>query len=315
MPKFSVIIPVFNRPALVREAIDSVLSQTYRDFEVIAVDDASTDETPLVLKNYVPAIHVITLPTQSGCEVARNAGAAAAHGDYLVFLDSDDLLFSWALETYDLAITATRQPALLVSRLACFAQGPPTPAAGGPGDTVDIVVFKDYLSRDRTVIPSFSMIVVRRDLVASVNGFRQSTATTFNASDQDFLLRVGCHGPAVLIENPRTIAYRVHAGNSVRNIRRMCEGMQRLVDAERRGCYPGGRQRQLDRRAVIGKEVFWWSQHALLQGQPGPALKLFAAGFDMVLAKVMQRLRNPRRGSMPITRLSRRDPHPNTAAD
>ena len=86
----SVIIPTYNRAALVREAIDSVLSQTYRPFELIVVDDGSTDATGGILSQYGRAITVITA-VHSGPSAARNRGIRACRGDFIAFLDSDDI--------------------------------------------------------------------------------------------------------------------------------------------------------------------------------------------------------------------------------
>ncbi len=88
--KISVIIPVYNRAAAIRRAIDSVLAQSYSAHEIIVVDDASTDDTPYVLQQYAEKIRLIALPENCGVSSARNAGIQAASGDWLAFLDSDD---------------------------------------------------------------------------------------------------------------------------------------------------------------------------------------------------------------------------------
>jgi glycosyltransferase involved in cell wall biosynthesis len=90
MSLVSVIIPTHNRAALLAEAIDSVLQQTFSDFELIIVDDGSTDDTPQVVAAYDdPRIVYIR---QDGQErgAARNRGVAAAHGEFITFLDDDD---------------------------------------------------------------------------------------------------------------------------------------------------------------------------------------------------------------------------------
>jgi glycosyltransferase involved in cell wall biosynthesis len=87
----SVIVPVYNRPAFVRQAIDSALAQECPGgFEVVVVDDGSTDETPAVLASYGDRIRVVT-QRNGGVARARNAGFAAARGEYLALLDSDDI--------------------------------------------------------------------------------------------------------------------------------------------------------------------------------------------------------------------------------
>ncbi len=88
-PEFSVIVPAFNRARFIRKAIDSVLSQSFDDYEIIVVDDGSTDATQQVLARYGPSITTITQPN-SGVSAARNTGIEAAKGTWIAFLDSDD---------------------------------------------------------------------------------------------------------------------------------------------------------------------------------------------------------------------------------
>jgi glycosyltransferase involved in cell wall biosynthesis len=93
----SVIIPTYNYGRFLREALDSALAQTYRPLEVIVVDDGSTDDTPQVLAAYGDRILVIR-QNNLGVGAARNTGIAAARGEYLAFLDSDDIWKPQAIE-------------------------------------------------------------------------------------------------------------------------------------------------------------------------------------------------------------------------
>jgi glycosyltransferase involved in cell wall biosynthesis len=88
-PTVSVIIPTYNRIEYVPKAIESVLRQTFTDYELIVVDDGSTDGTKDALQKYAHAIHYI-YQTNSGVSLARNAGIRQARGKWLAFLDSDD---------------------------------------------------------------------------------------------------------------------------------------------------------------------------------------------------------------------------------
>ena len=88
--KVSVIIPTFNRAKLVREAIDSVLAQTFRDVEVVVIDDGSTDDTEFALRQYGSAIRYVKQENR-GLNAARHRGLEMAGGDYIGLLDSDDL--------------------------------------------------------------------------------------------------------------------------------------------------------------------------------------------------------------------------------
>ncbi len=93
--KFSIIIPTYNRGYCISDAINSVIEQSYKEFELIVVDDASQDNTLEVLRNFsVYDIKVIKNYRNQGCNASKNNGAFAAKGDYLIFLDSDDRLFN-----------------------------------------------------------------------------------------------------------------------------------------------------------------------------------------------------------------------------
>ena len=87
----SVVIPTYNRAALVARAIQSVLDQTYPHLELIVVDDASTDNTEQALQRFSdPRIRYVRLSTNLGGSAARNTGIEGARGDFVAFLDSDD---------------------------------------------------------------------------------------------------------------------------------------------------------------------------------------------------------------------------------
>ena len=90
MPKVSVIIPTCNRAAMVREAIESVLLQSYADRELIVVDDGSTDGTEAAIASLIPQLTYV-YQEHRGVSAARNRGASLARGEHLAFLDSDDL--------------------------------------------------------------------------------------------------------------------------------------------------------------------------------------------------------------------------------
>lgn len=88
-PRFSVIIPAFNAAATLARAIESVRTQTWPAHEIIVIDDGSTDATADIARQFGDAVRLIQQPN-SGVSMARNAGAAAASGDWLAFLDADD---------------------------------------------------------------------------------------------------------------------------------------------------------------------------------------------------------------------------------
>ncbi len=92
----SVVIPTYNRAALVRESIDSVLAQSRKDVEILVVDDGSTDDTPRIERDYAGRI-VYLRQDNRGLNAARNAAIARARGQYIALLDSDDLHLPWTI--------------------------------------------------------------------------------------------------------------------------------------------------------------------------------------------------------------------------
>ena len=92
LPAVSVVIPTHDRWPLLGEAIESVLTQSYRRFELIVIDDGSTDDTGRKLAEFGSRLRLIRQPRR-GVSAARNRGVATARGRYLAFLDSDDLWF------------------------------------------------------------------------------------------------------------------------------------------------------------------------------------------------------------------------------
>jgi glycosyltransferase involved in cell wall biosynthesis len=106
---FSIVIPTYNRADLLPRAIQSVLGQTLGDWELIVIDDASTDETPAVLAGFCdPRLRVFRNQPNRERSASRNRGIEAARGDYICFLDSDDLYLPHHLETLAQAIASAQ---------------------------------------------------------------------------------------------------------------------------------------------------------------------------------------------------------------
>ncbi|KFG75231.1 bifunctional glycosyltransferase/CDP-glycerol:glycerophosphate glycerophosphotransferase [Streptomyces mutabilis] len=117
MPRFSVVIPCFKVQGFLRECLDSVLDQSYRDIEVVAVDDCSPDDCGAILDEYAALderVRVLHLDENVGLGRARNAGLPHATGDYLIFLDSDDTLTPGALRAMADRLAEADDPDVLV---------------------------------------------------------------------------------------------------------------------------------------------------------------------------------------------------------
>src|SRR3954470_12426538 len=94
VPSFSIVIPCHASRAWLRPCLDSILGQSFSDFEVIAVNDASPNDSGRILDEYAPAdprVRVVQLIENVGLGLARNAGLKECRGEYVLFLDSDDV--------------------------------------------------------------------------------------------------------------------------------------------------------------------------------------------------------------------------------
>ena len=105
-PKVSVVIPTYNRADKVRSCVESVLAQTFLDLEVIVVDDGSSDQTGQALKHTFGDRIRYYFQTNQGVSVARNKGIEEAQGEWIAFLDSDDL---WEKEKLESQFKALEQ--------------------------------------------------------------------------------------------------------------------------------------------------------------------------------------------------------------
>src|SRR5260221_2544045 len=96
VPFFSVVIPTYNRADLVRETLKSVFQQAFLDFEVIVVDDGSTEDMSCVIADYAERVTFLR-QENAGPPVARNLAIARAKGTYIAFHASDDIWIAWTL--------------------------------------------------------------------------------------------------------------------------------------------------------------------------------------------------------------------------
>jgi CDP-glycerol glycerophosphotransferase (TagB/SpsB family)/glycosyltransferase involved in cell wall biosynthesis len=115
--KLSIVVPAYNVRAYLRECLDSVLGQSFTDLELVGVDDCSPDGCGEILDEYAaadPRVRVVHLEENVGLGLARNAGTEVATGDYLFFLDSDDVLTPGALQAIADQLAATGDPDVLV---------------------------------------------------------------------------------------------------------------------------------------------------------------------------------------------------------
>lgn len=120
MPTASVILTTYNRARYVEQALKSVFAQTFKDYEVIVIDDGSTDGTREVLMPYTDRIVYVWQQNSGSCPGARNAGLQRAQSDWVAFIDSDDIWESRMLETHIAAAMKVSEVGLIYGDYFCF---------------------------------------------------------------------------------------------------------------------------------------------------------------------------------------------------
>ncbi len=273
-PFFSVVIPVYNRAEMLRDALRSVFAQEFKDYEVIVVDDGSTEDLHPVIAEFGDRI-ILIRQANSGPGVARNTGVEHARGEYIAFLDSDDIWFPWTLSCYANAIENTGLPAMLSGRIMEF-------NSQAELDRVEYTSaewsqYVDYLNSSSALVPSSScQLVVRRTEFVRVNGF---TNEKINAEDHDFTLRMGTCEGFVYISAPALVGYRLHSASLTGSIDKTYCGVLHLVREENQGHYPGRHQRQIDRRRLLTAHIRPVSLALVERGQLSKAWQLYWESF------------------------------------
>jgi glycosyltransferase involved in cell wall biosynthesis len=224
-PFVSVVVPCFIRGErdadLLHETLATVDAQSYRNYEVLVVDDGSPHEFRGVVENHAHATMV--RQANAGSAAARNCGIARSRGDYFIFLDADDHLLPSAIEV------GLQQ---IASHPACgFAVGPreemtfegqPVPWTVPPPRSADDL-YTALLAFDWYIIPP-SSVIFRREVVERLGGFRDP----WGADDLDFYLRAARLFAAVCYQSPAVTRYRRYSASSSRDGERMLHSIREV---------------------------------------------------------------------------------------
>jgi glycosyltransferase involved in cell wall biosynthesis len=296
MPQFSIIITCHNQAQFIDEAVLSALCQPQSSREVIVVDDASTDDSPRILRKYGDAIRLVELESNVGANRARNFGASLAKGDYLVFLDGDDLLLPWALEMYR-QILSRRPAAAVVSTLRWFKGSAPKPSEDEYPKEIRFVSYDSLVVKDRSNRPSASAMVIERGSFHQIRGW---TEDMFPMDDFDILIKLGACGTAVQVLSPPATAYRVHASNSIHDITPFIRELHRVIQKIKAGEYACSKLHWLASYGFMGGPVLHWTKKAYRNGMYVDGLRLLAAGWSLSLAAAVCRLGRLVGGRRPV---------------
>ncbi len=230
MPLVSVVIPAYNSGRYLDEAVRSVIAQTFTDWECIVVDDGSTEDLSRIGK-MDPRVRLIRQPN-SGVAAARNIGVAHSTGEFVAFLDHDDI---WLPEKLEAQVTAMKSDGEIGACYVCYDE------IDGSGNRKAVPISADspanYYDFLRSGAPIPSTILVQRLAFFSVGGL---DPTLPYADDQDFMLKLACLFNVKYLPT-RQVLYRLHGGNASTNYYRVAyHSMMNLawkhaVRAEQRG--------------------------------------------------------------------------------
>jgi glycosyltransferase involved in cell wall biosynthesis len=202
--RISVIIPTYNRSAWVTEAAASVLAQSYRDFELLVVDDGSTDATFSTLAPFANKIQVLRQEESRGVSAARNLGAAAATADWLAFLDSDDLWLPNKLARQVEYLKAHPDLVICQTGEIWIRNG----VRVNPPETCRKVAGDIFLPSLKRCLVSPSAVLLHRRLFEEMGGFDESLPA---AEDYDLWLRIAWRYPVGLVPEPLVMKRGGHA--------------------------------------------------------------------------------------------------------
>lgn len=239
--KVSIILPTFNRAQMVTETIDSILNQTFKDFELIVIDNLSKDDTKQVIKKY-PDKRIRLFQHDNGGVVAvnRNYGIEKARGEYIAFCDDDDL---WLPDKLDKQILEFEKDSLLgmaCSNAMLFNETGDTGVFFDKDLSQDNFTFQSLLRRSSIVCSS---VMLKKSVLNDV-GLMDTSPDIFSAEDYELCLRIARKYPVRYIKEP-LLRYRVHPGGYKKS---SAAAMKR-----NRAVY-----RKLNTKGVIGNGLCWW---------------------------------------------------------
>lgn len=205
--KVSVIIPTYNRADLLPEAIDSVLAQTWKEIEIIVVDDGSTDRTEETVRRYDDRVRYF-YKENGGPSSARNFGVSKAHGDLIAFLDSDDM---WEPNKLDIQMNFLHShPEVELISCGSYVLGKrrrrKSPVKGNLSGDLFLTLYQ------RSFINTSSVVLIRHCFL-QVGQFDETIQT---AEDYDLWLRVARRFPMAYLDQP-LVGIRRHLNKLSKN--------------------------------------------------------------------------------------------------
>ena len=226
-PNVSVVIPTYNRAHLIGRAIKSVLDQTYQDFEIIVVDDDSTDNTEEVVKRFNDSrIHYIRHKQNRGGAVARNTGIKAARGKYIAFQDSDD---EWLPEKLEKQINCFVKYSDSIGAVYClYYTQDDSLGYMRKASSCDMRCGNVYNFLLNAWCPSITSSIILAVRIFEKTGMFDENLPSFQ--DYDLWIRVAQHYNFEFIDEPLVVVHK-HSGSQVaRDLEPRMKGLKLFLD-------------------------------------------------------------------------------------
>lgn len=232
-PGFSVIVPIHNRAHLIGECIRSILAQTYTDFELILVDNNSTDDLAAALAPFRDERIILTDCKIQGPSAARMKGISVSRGIHLSFLDSDDLWRDDVLQSVHHEINSDLKPQAVYIAPHRFKSGKALPWDNKTGKTDK--TYENFLEAMLAGAPGTGGLAgARKDLFGGDSGFDENI---WIGEDLDWAMKNASVGPVRLLQAKPRLAYRRHEGNLTNNNARYIKWASELLTFSKNGRY------------------------------------------------------------------------------
>ncbi len=220
----SVVVPVYNRGTTIRRCLESVFGQTVSPYEIIVVDDGSTDNTASVVRSIGDErLRLIAMPSNRGAQAARNVGIANARGNYIAFLDSDDEWLPEKLELQVREIAEGQEPRVIHGGALTLTEGQRA-RRPFPVPKLDGSVYKDLLSRPG---PLYPCLLVPKRCFEEI-GFLDEQTPSYQ--EWDTCIALARKFDFVFVDKPLMI-YHTHGGETISRDRiREAKGWQYVVE-------------------------------------------------------------------------------------
>ncbi len=245
MPKVAVIISTYNRSAFLKRAIESVCGQTYTDFEIIVVDDASTDDTPGVVAQFRDKpIKYIRHDENKGGSASRNTGISKSQSDYIAFLDDDD---EWLPEKLARQVSVLDAGDKLLGGVCTGHFNVDDKSGAITGEWIPS--HRGNLSKkilETNCLSTTSSLLLKKETFETVGLFDEQLKSF---QDYDMWVRIAQHYTFDYIKDP-LVKYYWHPIQIWKNLNALSQGVDRIL--KKHGGYWGVRKRMSGRYLYIG---------------------------------------------------------------